>query len=237
MLKSSQEWVGLIVCKNVDGALVTPGVGPVGALYVNGVVNAAAVTVSGTNPYKWTVTLPALTAGDLVSMYVTATIDSVATAEVVAEDVADTYRTSDIEALVDDIGVAGAGLTAITAKTDLLTSATSVTIASPVSGSNVTTIQGDDYDTADGRQLSWTVSSTATLTGGVATVIIHGVGSYTGTVVDETTITLDLTAAQTAAIPVGQHKYQVIVTQTPALGSDKITVAEGPWSHKARMAV
>ena len=112
-LKSGQEWSGLLVCKDDTGALSTPSAGPVGALYVNGVVDAAGVTVSGSNPYKWTVTLPALNAGDLVSMYVTATIDSIATAEIVAEDVVDTYRTSDIEALVDDIGVAGAGLTAI----------------------------------------------------------------------------------------------------------------------------
>ena len=112
-LKSGQQWTGLIVCKDATGALSTPSAGPVGALYVNGVLNGASVTVSGSNPYKWTVTLPALSAGDLVSMYVTATIDDVATAEVVAEDVADTYRTSDIEELVDDIGVAGAGLTAI----------------------------------------------------------------------------------------------------------------------------
>ena len=112
-LVSGQEWSGLIVCKDDTGALSTPTAGPVGKLYVNGTLNAATVTVSGSNPYKWTVTLPALMAGDLVSMYITATIDGVATADVVAEDVVDTYRTSDIEELVDDIGVAGAGLTAI----------------------------------------------------------------------------------------------------------------------------
>jgi hypothetical protein len=96
MLKSGQVWSGLVVAKKADGSLSAATVGPVGALYVNGIANAAAVTVSGTNPYKWTVTLPALTAGDLVSMYLTATIDAVATAEVVAEDVADTKRTSDL---------------------------------------------------------------------------------------------------------------------------------------------
>ena len=125
----------------------------------------------------------------------------------------------------------------IVTKLGYLTSGTTVTVSSPVaSGLNVTTIQGDDYDTADGRQLSWTVSSTATLTGGVATVIIHGVGSYTGTVTAETTVTLDLTAAQTAAIPKGQYEYSVRVAQTVALGSDTITLVRGRWTSKAALS-
>lgn len=94
-VKSAQEWSGVVVCKDATGALATPSVGPVGALYVNGTANGATVTITGSNPYKWTVTLPALTAGDCVSMYVTATIATIATAAVVAEDVGDTSRTSD----------------------------------------------------------------------------------------------------------------------------------------------
>ena len=109
------------------------------------------------------------------------------------------------------------------------------TTVNAITGGNVTTIQGDDYDSADGRQLDWTVSSTATLTGGTVAVIIPGVDTYTGSVVNETTIRLELTAAQTAAIPVGRRKYQVIVTQTVALGSDKITVVEGTWTSNARV--
>jgi len=105
-LKSAQQWSGLIITKDATGALSAASVGPAGTLYVNGTSNGASVTVSGSNPYKWTVTLPALTAGDLVSMYVTATIDSIATAEVVAEDVADTKRVSDL----NDIA-AGAAMT------------------------------------------------------------------------------------------------------------------------------
>jgi hypothetical protein len=109
-LKSGQQWSGLVVTKKADDTLSAASVGPVGVLYVNGVANGASVTVSGANPYKWTVTLPSLTAGDLVSMYLTATIDGIATAEVVAEDVADTKRVSD---LTDEVIGTGAGLTAI----------------------------------------------------------------------------------------------------------------------------
>jgi len=99
MVKTGQTWSGLVVCKDSTGALATPSVGPVGALYVDGTANGAAVTISGSNPYKWTVTLPALTAGQCVSMYITATIATIATASVVAEDVADTVRLSDVPAV------------------------------------------------------------------------------------------------------------------------------------------
>ena len=109
-VKSGQTWSGLIVCKDSTGALATPSVGPAGTLYVDGTSNAASVTVSGSNPYKWTVTLPTLTAGQCVSMYITATIATIATASVVAEDVADTVRLSDVPA-VNVTTVMGTGLT------------------------------------------------------------------------------------------------------------------------------
>jgi len=193
----------------------------------------------------------------------------------------DSATIGEIEAQTDDIGAAGAGLTAIptiasvasvdsveaigvtglaaiaasvwdrltsalttvgsvgalvAAKLGLITSGT-ISVSSPVaSGQNVTTIQGDDYDAADGRAIEWTVASTATLTGGTVAVVIEGVDTYTGSVVDETTIRLELTAAQTAAIPVGPHRYQVIVTQSVANGSDVITLVEGTWTSKARVS-
>jgi hypothetical protein len=53
---------------------------------VDGTSNAASVTVTGSNPYKWTVTLPALTAGQIVSMYITATIATIATIVTIAPD-------------------------------------------------------------------------------------------------------------------------------------------------------
>lgn len=94
-VKSGAAWAGLIVTKDATGALAAPGVGPAGALYVDGTANAAAVTIAGANPYKWSVTLPALTAGQTVSLYITATIGGIATASVVAEEVADTAYNSD----------------------------------------------------------------------------------------------------------------------------------------------
>lgn len=88
-VKTGQAWSGGFVTVGATGALVTPSVGPAGALYVNGTATADSVTISGTNPYKWSVTLPALTAGDRVEIYITATVSTIATASFVAGDQAD----------------------------------------------------------------------------------------------------------------------------------------------------
>ena len=96
MVKSGQVVADAIVCKDGTGALATPSVGPVGVLYVNGVANAATVIITGANPYKFSVTLPSLSPGDLVSMYITATIAGVATADFVWRDVGDTSFVSDV---------------------------------------------------------------------------------------------------------------------------------------------
>ena len=96
MLKTGQVWSGLIVCRDTTRALSTPTVGPVGTLYVNGIANGATVTITGSNPYKWSVTLPSLTAGDTVQMYITATIAGVATAAIAMQDVGDTSSLSDL---------------------------------------------------------------------------------------------------------------------------------------------
>jgi hypothetical protein len=105
MIKSGQVIAGITISRDATGALAAPSTGPAGVLYVNGVANAATVTISGANPYKWSVTLPTLVAGDLVQMYITATVATIATAAVVWQDVADTKRVSD---LVDSAYAGGA---------------------------------------------------------------------------------------------------------------------------------
>jgi len=168
-VKTGAAWSGLIVCKDATGALSAASVGPVGALYVDGTVTADVVTVTGANPYKWTVTLPALTAGQRVSMYITATVDSIATASVVAEESADTYITSDIEALVDDIGIAGAGLTAIPTIANVTTVGSVTGSVGSVAGNVVGSVGSVTGLTA--ANLDATISSRApastALTGGI----------------------------------------------------------------------
>ena len=96
MIKSGQAWAGTFVTLDATGALAAGS--PSGVLYVDGVANAATVTITGSNPYKWAVTLPTLTAGQRVDMYITATIATVGTAGIVASDQADTALVSDVKA-------------------------------------------------------------------------------------------------------------------------------------------
>jgi len=94
-VKTGHAWAGTFVTLDATGALATPSSGPAGVLYVDGTANAATVTITGSNPYKWAVTLPSLTAGQRVDMYITATIATIATAGVVASAQADTALLSD----------------------------------------------------------------------------------------------------------------------------------------------
>ena len=86
MILSGQACAESFVTKKADGSLLAASVGPAGVLYVNGTANGAVVTVTGANPYRWAVTLPALNVGDLVQMYISATVDAIPTAEFVWED-------------------------------------------------------------------------------------------------------------------------------------------------------
>jgi len=97
-VKTGSAWAGLFVTLDATGAASAADSAPTGTLYVDGVSNAASVTITGSNPYKFAVTLPTLTAGQRVDMYITATIDTIATAGIVASDQADTALVSDVKA-------------------------------------------------------------------------------------------------------------------------------------------
>lgn len=127
---TGQNWAGVFVLLDATGALATPSMGPAGVLYVDGVANAANVTITGANPYKWEVPLPALTSGQRVEMYITATISGIATAMVVAGEQADTSLNSD----------AGANVWAYSSRTLTQTAAQ---VASVMSGSTITCQRGD----------------------------------------------------------------------------------------------
>lgn len=117
-VKTGQAWAGAFVTLDATGALATPSTGPAGVLYIDGTANGATVTISGSNPYKWAVTLPSLTAGQRVDMYVTATISSIATAGFVASDQADTALLSDGVAVAS---IATDAITAASVKEDAVT--------------------------------------------------------------------------------------------------------------------
>lgn len=183
-VKSAQVWAGLVQTLGTAGGTAAM-TGGTAALYVNGTVNAAAVTLGTVNPYSWIVTLPALTAGQSVSMWIAGTIDSTWTAAVVREDVSDTYRTSDIQGYVDDIGVAGAGLTAI----PTIATVTNVgTVTGNVNGNITGNIGGSvtgSVASVAGNVLG-SVASAGTVTGGIGGNLV---GNVLGSVASAGTVT------------------------------------------------
>jgi len=122
-IKSGSAWAGSFVTLDATGALAAGS--PSGVLYVDGAANGATVTITGSNPYKWAVTLPALTAGQRVDMYITATISTIATAGFVASEQADTALTSEVKtetaAILADTGTDGVVLKAAGLNADAVT--------------------------------------------------------------------------------------------------------------------
>ena len=123
MVKTGQAWAGTFVCLDATGALEAGS--PSGVLYVDGVADGATVTITGSNPYKWSVTLPSLTAGQRVDMYITATISTIATAGIVASEQADTALVSEVKAetasILEDTGTDGVVVASLA--TDSITAA------------------------------------------------------------------------------------------------------------------
>lgn len=167
MVKSGQAIVVIEPTVDATGALAAPSAGPVGTLYVNGVANAATVTVAGTNPYTFSVTLPALTAGDVVSLYATATISSIATGGKIWEDVADTVRMSEIAALTAT-AVWGAVTRTITGGAYNGTPPTASDIATAVWAAGTRTLSSFGTLVADAAAAVWAVA-VRTITGGTVT--------------------------------------------------------------------
>ena len=198
MVKTGQVWIGSLVTRDATGALATPSVGPAGVLYVDGVADAASVTISGTNPYKWSVTLPALTAGQSVSMYITATIATITTGAIVAEDQADTARISDVETDTADIqarlpaalvsgrmdatvgAMAANTLTASALATDAVTEISTAISSTAGSGALTTTVTVNDENAQplDGVEV-WVTSDSAGTTVVAGTLTTNAAGVVT----------------------------------------------------------
>ena len=123
-VKTGQAWAGTFVTLDATGAKAASA-DAAGTLYVDGTANGATVTVSGSNPYKWSVTLPSLTAGQRCDMYITGTIGTIATAGIVASEQADTSLTSEVKtetaAILADTGTDGVVLKAAGLAADAVT--------------------------------------------------------------------------------------------------------------------
>jgi hypothetical protein len=122
-VRSGQSITVDFTTRDSTGALANADSLPAGTLVVNGTDNAASVTVTNkaTGRYKAAVTLPALAVGDVVQLYVAATVGGVGDGDVIWEDSKDVLldgsgKTTDAVQTGDSfarIGAAGAGLTAL----------------------------------------------------------------------------------------------------------------------------
>ena len=291
-VKSGATWAGTFVTLDATGALAAGT--PSGVLYVDGTANGATVTITGSNPYKFSVTLPSLTAGQRVDMYITATISGIATAAIVASEQADTRLLSDGVTLADDaitaskfdestafpVKLADTGATqiarvgadsdtletlsdqldaiddyidtevaAIKAKTDLITTGTTLTIASAVVGSTITAHRGDtlsaalenigaltnysklwftvkrDYDDADTAaviQIEKT-GGLLYLNGAAGTT---GNGSLTINDVASGDVTIVLNASETAKLSPGNYQYDIQILRSAGTPVSTLTYGE-----------
>lgn len=111
--------------------------------------------------------------------------------------------------------------------------ASGVTVSSPVAtDQTITLVRGDDYLNADGRAPSWSVSS-PDLTG--ATVAFR-IFTYAGATVlsktmtnGVTTVRVDLTSSETAALSLGSPAYRYEIVATLADTSTATLVSGTVW--------
>lgn len=101
-------------------------------------------------------------------------------------------------------------------------------------------VSGDDCLAADGRSLTWTSQDWPNLAGATLTMVV-GHNAYnlfanlpvfwTGTVpatpASPTTVSLDVTAAETSALPPTEYDY---VLQSVLADGDHVTIAQGKLS-------
>lgn len=216
MVKSGQTWVVEFVTSSSTGAATDSDSLPAGVLVVNGADNAASVTVTKitTGRYKAAVTLPTLAAGDVVEMAITATIGGIAAAQVVARDVADTVRVSDVDAVLTAIKGAGwttETLVAIQAAIGTRLAASSYT--APPSAATVADAVWDELLTGASHNIA---TSAGRRLRQLADVVITD-----GTVVSATSASITLDAGASAT----DGAYD------PAL----IAITDGPGSGQCRL--
>lgn len=156
MVKSGQAVTVLFSTSNATtGALADADATPVGTLYVDGTANAATVTETNvsTGIYKAAVTLPALTAGQIVSLGIAATVAGVAGGGIVWQDVADTSRVSDVKsdtaAILVDTGTDGVKIAADAITSATFDESTAFPLKAADTGSTYIARTGADSDTLE----------------------------------------------------------------------------------------
>jgi hypothetical protein len=113
--------------------------------------------------------------------------------------------------------------------TNVAQTGSTVTVSSPVATSGgATIIQGKDYSATIGTQLAWTLSAPPVTTPTSVTFTCVQLAFSKACSYSSPTITLTLTAAETAAFPTGRYVFEieaVISTLKTALVSGALTVS------------
>lgn len=218
-VKTGQAWAGTFVTLDATGAL-SAGT-PSGVLYVDGVANGASVTITGSNPYKFSVTLPTLTAGQRVDMYITATISTIATASVVASEQADTLLVSDV------VGADSDTLETLSDQIDTIATWSSAAISASYASGAISDIRGSSWSiamtdlTLDTNKQQFCIKRRAQDADADAILFVDSdtgliyINGAAGTASDATlvyagtTLTLTVKTAATAQLPVGTFHYGI----------------------------
>lgn len=244
MLKSEQTWRGVFSTVDGTGALSAATVGPVATLYVDGVATADIVTVAGANPYTFQVTLPVLTAGQSVQLRVAATVSGLAIDKFIAGDMADTEYVSGVATAVWNVLVSALTtvgsigkflidyLTGIKARTDLLGTTTVAAVSPVLATGDVEITRGDCYYHADNRRLTWTVETWNIAESSTVVVIISRAAALTATRLSATSVGLELTSAQSIALPEGEWEFWI--QEIKATEEERLTLLNGTWTTNAR---
>ena len=123
-------------------------------------------------------------------------------------------------------------LTAIAAKTTLIGTGNAVATVPITAAGDVTVIRGDSYLDADGRRLEWEGTTWAIAVASTLAVIVQDVENFTATRISATEVGLELTSAQTTALPVILG-VPYSLQEIKATG-ERITLAQGSWTTATR---
>lgn len=134
---------------------------------------------------------------------------------------------------VSESGDYTAMLTAIKAKTDRIGTGTATLVAPVTRSGQVLVIQGDAYYNIDsGRALDWSDDTWNVAETSTVVVVLHGVITFVAERLSATQIRLELSSAQTLALPVGNAVFSV--QEITAEGNTLSRVPYGSWNTAAQ---
>ena len=223
---------------------------PTAVLTVNGVDNAAVVTVTdrGVGRYSASVTLPSLAAGDCVAIVALATVNAIAGAATVFQGVADTARASDCAVPGDAMALTTGERTTLAAH--IWGAATSALTGVGSIGKWVLDhVAGIEAKTDTITSGAFTVQSTTTeggeieLYAGDSYPVDHGRVGVVVSVPDPThaygldqpdcTVQLRLLGATWAATDVASTSLGYDVTWEPTVAETAVLTVSAPWNLTA----